>query len=172
MLQTDMSVASYWVTHPTNHFTGNVAAGSDFYGFWYEIKERPDGPSATNDVCPVGNPLGIVANNIAHSNVRFGLRIFKLAARTYPCMDIRNDSLADDPWASNPSITSLFENFTLYKNLEDGLLSEHTGDIVFKNFTIADNIRSGVEFWTSNFTRQPPLVLDSAIVGVTSTNAH
>jgi len=35
MLQTDISVASFWVTHPSNHFTYNHAAGSDFYGFWY-----------------------------------------------------------------------------------------------------------------------------------------
>ncbi len=38
MLQTDTSVASFWVTNPTNDFYGNRAAGSDFYGIWYEIK--------------------------------------------------------------------------------------------------------------------------------------
>lgn len=35
MLQTDMSVASFWITNPTNDVMGNHAAGSDFYGFWY-----------------------------------------------------------------------------------------------------------------------------------------
>lgn len=35
MLQTDTSVASIWVTHPTNHVYGNHVAGSDFYGIWY-----------------------------------------------------------------------------------------------------------------------------------------
>lgn len=58
MLQTDISVASYWITNPTNHLRYNHAAGGDFYGFWYEIKANPDGPSATLDVCPIGNPLG------------------------------------------------------------------------------------------------------------------
>ena len=57
-MQTDISVASYWVTNPSNHLRHNHAAGGDFYGFWYEIKEHPDGPSARNDVCPIGNPLG------------------------------------------------------------------------------------------------------------------
>jgi hypothetical protein len=85
MLQTDTSVASFWITNPTNNFYGNHAAGGDFYGIWYEIKANPDGPSATNDVCPPGNPLGYVANNVAHSNIRFGLRIFKLFSRKYPC---------------------------------------------------------------------------------------
>ena len=35
MLQSDITVASYWVTNPSNDFYGNVAAGSDFYGIWY-----------------------------------------------------------------------------------------------------------------------------------------
>ena len=35
MLQTDTSVASFWITNPTNDFYGNHAAGGDFYGIWY-----------------------------------------------------------------------------------------------------------------------------------------
>ena len=81
MMQTDMSVASFWITNPTNIVRYNHAAGSDFYGFWYEIKEHPDGPSATIDICPIGNPMGQSRDNVAHSNVRFGLRIFKYYAR-------------------------------------------------------------------------------------------
>ena len=85
MLQSDTSAASYWITNPTNIVRRNHAAGSDFYGFWYEIKEHPDGPSATSDICPEGMPVGISADNVAHSNKRFGLRIFKLATREKPC---------------------------------------------------------------------------------------
>ncbi len=58
MLQTDISVASFWITHPSNHLRYNHAAGSDFYGVWYELKPHPDGPSASGDVCPMGNALG------------------------------------------------------------------------------------------------------------------
>ena len=99
MMQTDMSVASFWITNPTNDVYGNHAAGSDFYGFWYEVKKNPDGPSATNDVCPRGNPLGYVANNVAHSNRRFGLRLFHLYSRKYPCTKINNYKNFTDPWA-------------------------------------------------------------------------
>jgi hypothetical protein len=35
MLQTDQSVASFWITNPYNHIRNNHAAGGDFYGFWY-----------------------------------------------------------------------------------------------------------------------------------------
>lgn len=47
-----MTVASIWVTHPTNFIRYNHCAGSDFYGMWLEIKENPDGPSATSEICP------------------------------------------------------------------------------------------------------------------------
>lgn len=117
MLQTDTSVASFWITHPSNDLIGNVAAGSDFYGIWYELKEHPDGPSATMDVCPMGNSLGTVSNIISHSNVRFGLRVFILAPRLYPCDPLRNDTDPNDPWSYNPSVQSVFSNFTIYKNL-------------------------------------------------------
>jgi hypothetical protein len=31
---------------------------------------------------------------------------------------------------------SLFSNFVLYKNMEDGLLAEQTGHSIFRNFSI------------------------------------
>lgn len=48
MLQTDITVASIWITNPLNIVRGNRCAGSDFYGMWYEIREHPEGPSATD----------------------------------------------------------------------------------------------------------------------------
>jgi hypothetical protein len=73
----------------------NHAAGSDFYGFWYEIKAIPTGPSATSLVCPIGMPLGLFDSNVAHSNVRFGLRFFNYAPCTYPCKPTRNPFASD-----------------------------------------------------------------------------
>ena len=90
MLQSDITVASYWITNPSNHVRRNHAGGGEFYGFWYEIKEHPDGPSATGDICPMGMLLGESKENVAHSNIRFGLRIFKLSARKYPCLPTKN----------------------------------------------------------------------------------
>ena len=92
MLQSDTTVASYWITNPLNTVRRNHAAGGEFYGFWYEIKEHPDGPSATTDVCPMGMRLGESKDNVAHSNRRFGLRIFKLSARKYPCIPTKDES--------------------------------------------------------------------------------
>lgn len=72
-------------------------------------------------MCPIGNPLGESHDNVAHSNVRFGLRVFQLYSRQNPCGDIRNDKL-EDPWSENPSIQSKFYNYLLYKNGEAGAL--------------------------------------------------
>ena len=131
MLQTDMSVASFWITNPSNDVIGNRAAGGDFYGLWYEVKAHPDGPSATMDVCPIGNPLGEVRDNVAHSYIRFGLRIFKLVPRMYPCSSVRDDSNPEDPWVKNPSIQGIYKNMIVYKCLVDGVLAEDVGNIVF-----------------------------------------
>ena len=52
MLQTDITVACMWITRPKNYIENNRCAGGDFYGFWYETKKHPDGPSATTEICP------------------------------------------------------------------------------------------------------------------------
>lgn len=57
MLQTDITVSSYWFTHAYNIVRNNRAGGSEWYGFWYEIKPHPDGPSSTSDICPPRVPL-------------------------------------------------------------------------------------------------------------------
>ena len=37
LLNTDQTPGSFWITHPDNSFTGNHAAGSDRYGYWYDL---------------------------------------------------------------------------------------------------------------------------------------
>lgn len=71
----------------------------------------------------MGMQLGISRDNVAHSNRRFGLRIFKLSARKYPCLDTEDES-ALDPYTGNPPIHSQFDNYTLWKNEECGFLGE------------------------------------------------
>jgi hypothetical protein len=169
MLQTDISSASYWITNPLNTVRYNRACGSDFYGFWYEIKEHPDGPSATSDICPQSLPLIESHDNIAHSNRRFGLRIFKLFSSTYPCQKIRNDNLLD-PWSANPSIQNIFYNYVLYRNDEAGLLAEEMGNTIFRNFTIADSGVTNVQFHQTNYTKELVIAEDFAIIGQSNGN--
>ena len=82
-------------------------------------------------------------HNVAHSNIRFGLRIFKLCPRKYPCRSIYQED-ENDPWALNPGVIGTFHHFTLYKNGECGLLAEETGNLIFSDIISAENKRAGV----------------------------
>lgn len=87
------------------------------------------------------NLVGELQHNVAHSNVRFGLRFFILVPRKFPCRDTRNAS-ASDIYSDNPSILTIYNNFTTYKNGESGILAERMGNAIFKNFLIADSYRA------------------------------
>lgn len=36
LMNTDMTPASMWISHPTNTFRNNHVAGSKYYGFWLD----------------------------------------------------------------------------------------------------------------------------------------
>jgi hypothetical protein len=93
------------MTNPSNYWIDNAAAGSERYGFWVQVAAHPDGPSATTSVCPVGMPLGAFRGNSAHSNGRYGLRIFnQYFPRTHPCQRVTTEP-ADV--AANPQVRLL-----------------------------------------------------------------
>lgn len=170
MLQTDITVASIWITNPLNTVRHNHCAGSDFYGMWYEVRAHPEGPSATDEICQQGNPLQEYTGNVAHSNVRFGLRLFTIQSRQVPCQPIRNITAAD-PWVDNPSIQQVYTNFVTYKNMESGVLAEYMGNAVFRNFVILDSFRAGFQIHQSNFTKEEVVLTESIIVGRSQGNA-
>ena len=92
LLNTDQTPACFWITHPYNNFVDNHAAGSDRYGYWYDLQIHSMGPSANTAVCPENAKVGQFSGNHAHSNGRYGLRIFhNMVPRKYPCRDIKYD---------------------------------------------------------------------------------
>ena len=80
LLSTDQTPASFWITNPDNIVRNNAAAGSANYGFWYKPERVVTGASAGTPqaagVCPQGTPLGEFSGNVAHSNGRYGLRLY------------------------------------------------------------------------------------------------
>jgi hypothetical protein len=89
LLNTDQTPACFWITNPDNIFIGNHAAGSDRYGFWYDLQIHGIGPSANVNICPENEKVGEFRDNHAHSNGRYGLRIFhNMVPRTKPCQPI------------------------------------------------------------------------------------
>lgn len=169
MLQSDITCASYWITNPLNTVINNRSGGSDFYGFWYEIKEHPDGPSARNDICPQGMALGKFDGNKAHSNDRFGLRIFVMNHLKNPCSPYRDDS-KENPFTDNPSYPILWTNFVSYRNHEDGVLAEEIGNMIFDSFYLLDNKQSGFNSYLTNRTDEEVILRNSIVVGKTAGN--
>ena len=79
--ETDVSSPStFWISNPKNEFIGNVAAGSEGNGFWFELQTSVKSPSKdydwAKDVNPRMLPLSTFKDNAAHSNWRSGFREF------------------------------------------------------------------------------------------------
>ncbi len=90
--------AAFWISHPTNHFTGNVAAETVGTGYWFALHNLPTGTSATwpweplfAGVIAMEAPLGSFADNVSHS--------------CKSAFDV-NDSLRDHPVGQEPFNTA------------------------------------------------------------------
>ena len=95
------------------------------------------------NICPENQKLGEFKNNVAHSNGRYGLRIFHNHwPRTRQCDPVNNNST--DP-NYNPPIPAVYENLVSYKNKRNGAIIERAGHIEWKNFKVADNLEVGME---------------------------
>jgi hypothetical protein len=92
------------------------------------------GPSSDPTIWPEFEMLGKFTGNVAHSNGRYGLRIFH-----------KLDPHAD-PILKTKSIPGIFEDYTGFKNKRNGAIFEDVGTIVCKDFKVADNILAGIEY--------------------------
>ena len=121
--------AVFWISNPTNTFRGNVAAGSEGSGFWYDLPAAPTGLSTDRtDIQPRHEPFGEFTDNVAHSIPSFGF-----------FSEFMNPSSGGDV---------LINNFTVYKVSLDGVWSEGNGPLfgggmfIFNNGRFADNRNS------------------------------
>ena len=117
--ETDQFLPStFWITNPTNTWMGNVAAGSEGTGFWFELRKR--GPRAQLfDLNPKTADLIRFKNNVAHSNAARGFR-------TYPSGYL-------------PDTQQTFENLKSYRNDVAGVFLHITHNVKFVGLWTADN---------------------------------
>ena len=66
--ESDGAPSTFWISAPTNYFEGNVAAGSEHSGYWFEPKLRGVRASMYPQLNPMVSPLGSFKDNVAHSN--------------------------------------------------------------------------------------------------------
>jgi len=58
--------AAFWISHPNNTYTNNVAAGSEGTGFWYHLEHSL--PTNARDPSPNLAPFGTFDGNRVHSS--------------------------------------------------------------------------------------------------------
>lgn len=145
--------SSFWITNPNNHFTDNVAAGTQGTGFWFAMPKKPMGLSATHPrfsaMEPHKEPLGSFDRNMAHSCMN-GLDV--------------NDQLNPDhslikngEWANNGPF---YLNDCVWHTNNVGLYAGIGGrrsNVVYRNNVLVDNE-------THLFLATYQLVEDSLIV--------
>lgn len=79
--ETDQSSPStFWCPQPDNEWVGNIAAGSEAFGFWFELRDNVRPPTAllpfSDGMVPTKTALRLFVDNVAHSNRRSGVRTY------------------------------------------------------------------------------------------------
>jgi len=130
--------ATFWPRNMANEFYGNVAAGSQSAGWWFEMRDKKSPMLSTE-------PVSSFRDNVAHSSGWNGMVTYKPG------------------W--EPSVPAVFDNIRVYKNTgESGVKFHITGLLTIKNSLFADNrisIRYGV--WNTGVT-----VKDSKIIALSN----
>jgi hypothetical protein len=77
--ETDNTIPStFWISNPANTWGGNVAAGSEGSGYWFELQDLVRSPTlllpSSIGMVPKKLALQTFSGNIAHSNSQHGLR--------------------------------------------------------------------------------------------------
>ena len=120
LIPSDSRPATFWITNPDNSLIGNVAAGSEHFGFWYALPERPIGMSAGQPNRPSRTPLLAFRDNVAHSNHQTGLHVDDGpddSGREVVTMYRPSDAAMD----GSPLRPAVFEGFRAYKNRNRGV---------------------------------------------------
>ncbi|ESO97675.1 hypothetical protein LOTGIDRAFT_228278 [Lottia gigantea] len=149
--------ATFWITHPMNYFRNNVAAGSEKNGFHivyaYEpltsSKARQEIRKKVFRMHARRSKLGQFDDNVAHSNLGFGLmmdnlismgQIDLLTNEFVPENGLLGSSGYDpreDPSVRNsPRATNHIRRFTSYKNLNN--IWTRGGNLIIHNSSFAD----------------------------------
>jgi G8 domain len=151
--ETDGEPATFWITNPTNSWIGNVAAGSEHSGYWFEPKLRGTRASAFPGLDPQTAPLIAFQDNVAHSNMAGRLVSFieGLSQSKRVCIAESESKLIFRillngqgairmyvPGYFPTSLTS-FSGLKIYRNDAVGMFIHRCENILLENSLFADN---------------------------------
>lgn len=122
-VESDQFASTFWISNPNNYFKGNVCAGGEDTGFWYEFLEFVRGPSSAYDPFYEINPsqfhFGAFEDNVCHSYEGDGFKLY--------------------PNGYFPKSHAAFQNTRSYKNKGDGVLLHNSAKLHIQGGTYADN---------------------------------
>jgi cell migration-inducing and hyaluronan-binding protein len=173
LLPSDNTASTFWITHPSNHYVDNVAAGSEQIGFWVALPVNGigefEGTEVGQNTWPRRSPLGEFRGNVAHSNFD-GLMFdrgpapnnrFSVAGSNY------HTARANPADPNSERLETVIEDFTGYKNRHGAIWGR--GELhLFRNLKLADNAigftHAAGEIAHTGFASR---VVDSLFVGET-----
>lgn len=115
ILDSDTKPATFWITNPDNTVRGNVAAGSQGFGFWLAFPEHPTGLSAGSPLLPRTTRLREFANNVAHSNARGALMVDN-GPRPDGTTETTVYAPRENPGSDSPAVRADFTGFVAWKH--------------------------------------------------------
>jgi len=109
--ESDPRPAVFWISNPQNKFYGNVAAGSEGHGYWYETR-------GSRTKMSFGG-VGAFVDNEVHSSHNFAFTVYSPGWRPHEVVDL--------------------VNLKVYRNDHSGSMLHATRNLHFKGGIFADN---------------------------------
>ena len=123
--ESDQFASTFWISNPNNKFFGNVAAGGEDTGFWYEFLSTIRGISQKKDPTYSINPsefkFGFHRSHKIHSNGGDGFKLY--------------------PNGFFPDKRAVFEDMLSYRNTGDGVLFHNSKKLGIDGGVFANNRR-------------------------------
>jgi cell migration-inducing and hyaluronan-binding protein len=143
LIPSDNTVSTFWITNPSNHYIGNVAAGSDQIGFWMAYPQHPTGEFEGSEISaktwPRRMPLGTFTGNVAHSN--FDSLMFDRGPNpdnTFSVAGSGHTAYADPADPHSGAVVTHVDDYTAYKN-RNGAIWGRGQYHLYTNLKLADN---------------------------------
>ena len=120
LLNTDQTPAVFWIVTGKNYILRNRAVASRRYGMWFRPEISATGTSLNTpmEVHPINIPVLEFDGNVAHSNGKYGLRIFDVYL---------------------PNEASVFSNMFVWRNGKVGWTATVIGRVAFDNMIAVQN---------------------------------